>query len=145
MSPRKNGEAEGGGRVLGHEPIPSDRGERLLPATVVASHLEVCAAELAVGAEADAPLGSAQEFAEVVEHLLAGQRSISRALAGLAGRVCAGQANGALATVPALELDVLTEVLQAAANAVGYSADAIAESGPAIESMCESTAQNTRL
>lgn len=131
--------------VLGHEPIPSDRGERVLPATVVASHLEACAAELAAGAEADAPLGTAEEFAEVVQHLLAGQRSLSRALAALAGRVWTAHEAGALPEVPPIELEVLTEVLHAAGNAVGYSADAIAESGPAIECMCESTARNTRL
>jgi hypothetical protein len=139
--PGSQGESEGGDRVvLGHEPIPS-----VLPATVVASHLAVCAAELAVSAGADVPLGNADEFAEVVQNLLSAQRSVAAALAGLAGRVEAGQATGALAATPAIELEVISEVLQAAANAVGYSADAIAESGPAIESMCESTARNTRL
>jgi hypothetical protein len=117
----------------------------VLPATVVASHLEACAAELAAGTEAGRSPGNAGEFAEIAGHLLAGQRSLARALAGMAGRIQAGQENGTLAVVPAVELEVLTEVLRAAGNAVGYSADALAESGPSFESLVESTPADTRL
>jgi hypothetical protein len=131
--------------MLEHEPIPSRRGQCALPATVVASHLESCAGELAAGMAAGFEVGTAEEFAEVAAHLLAGQRSVARTLAGLAGRVRDGQESGTLATVPPLELEVLSEVLQAAAKAVGYSADALTEAGPSFESLIESAAPDTRL
>ncbi|WP_020671249.1 hypothetical protein [Amycolatopsis nigrescens] len=137
--------------MLGHEQFPERDAEPTpsisLPATVVASHLQACAAELATGMDPvnAAGVGSATELAEVVRHLLDGQRHISNALAGLAGRLHDQHESGALAAVPAIDLDVLTEVLHAAANAVGYSADALAEAGPSLEHLIDFSGGDTRL
>lgn len=131
--------------MLGHESIPSESGELLMPATVVASHLKTCAAELAASAEAGHSLGNAEDFAEIAGHLLAGQQAIARVLTGMAGRIRVGANNGTLAAVPTLEVEVLGEILQAAGKAVGYSAEALAESGPSFESLVESSSADTRL
>lgn len=98
--------------------------ERVLPATVVASHLEVCAAELAAG---PVPLG---ELAEVLDHLVTGQRHLSLALASLADR---------LDTATAAEAASLSEVLRAAASASGHAADALAASEHLVETIVDDT------
>ncbi|MCU1687501.1 MAG: hypothetical protein JWQ81_8240 [Amycolatopsis sp.] len=117
----------------------------MLPVTVVAAHLRTCAVELAAAAEDGSPWGTAEDFAAVVGDLLAGQRAVARALDALADRVRAGQDAGALAEVSPVELQVTTEVLQAAATAVVCSADALEESVPSIERMVESIPENTHL
>jgi hypothetical protein len=141
---------EGGGRVLGHEPMPGQgprQAPAVLPATVVAAHLRSCAAELAaLAAPAPDPrIGSPSEFAEVIGLLLVGQRDISHALALLAGRVRDGQESGALSAVPSPDLDVLAEVLRVAAGAVGHATDALAESVPSLGVLVDSAGEDSRL
>jgi citrate lyase gamma subunit len=87
--------------------------ELILPATVLASHLEFCAAELA--ADPAAP----DDLAQVVGQLVAGQRHIAATLARLAVR---------LDSVPVADRAALAEVLRASARATGHAADALAES-----------------
>lgn len=84
--------------------------EPVLPATVVAAHLSACAAELPSGL----PLA---ELPETVAHLVAGQRHIATALAGLATRLATGPMSADRAA--------LVEVLRAAAAASGHAADAL--------------------
>jgi hypothetical protein len=86
--------------------------ELILPATVLTSHLESCAAELA--ADTEPP----DDFAEVVGRLVSGQRAIAVTLYRLAGQ---------LDEVPAADRAALGEVLRAAARATGHAADALAE------------------
>jgi hypothetical protein len=86
--------------------------ELILPATVLTSHLEFCAAELA--ADTEPP----DDLAQVVSQLVSGQRLIGATLERLAGRLDA---------VPAVDRPALAEVLQAAARASGHAADALAE------------------
>ncbi|MBN6033393.1 hypothetical protein [Amycolatopsis sp. 195334CR] len=105
-------------------------GEPVLPGSIVAAHLEACAAELAGSAE----VGTAGELADVLEHLACGQRQLSLALTRLAGVVRGSQVDGAL-----------TEVLEAAATAAGYSADAIAESEPVLGALLQTADEDTRL
>jgi hypothetical protein len=111
----------------------------VLPITVAASHLRACAAELdgAHGTE----LG---DLAEVIADLVTGQRLLSSALNRLAERVEDGQA-GALAAAPSPEIGALAEVLQAAAGAFGYSADALAESEPLARIAADFAGPSTRL
>lgn len=98
--------------------------ERVLPATVVASHLQACAAELAAG---PVPLG---ELAEVLDHLVTGQRQLSLALERLAG---------GLDTARGIEEASLSEVLLAAASASGHAADALAASEHLVEKIIDDT------
>jgi hypothetical protein len=86
--------------------------ELVLPATVLTSHLESCAAELA--ADPDPP----DDLAAVVGRLVSGQRHIAATLARLAGQ---------LDGVPVADRDALAEILRAAARASGHAADALAE------------------
>jgi hypothetical protein len=86
--------------------------ELILPATVLTSHLESCAAELAVDP------GPPDDLAQVVSQLVAGQRHIAVTLERLAGH---------LDVVPAADRVALAEVLRAAARATGHAADALAE------------------
>lgn len=86
--------------------------ELILPATVLTTHLESCAAELA--ADPEPP----DDLARVVGQLVSGQRLIAATLARLAGQ---------LDGVPAVDRAALAEVLRAAARASGHAADALAE------------------
>ena len=100
-----------------------------LPITVAASHLRACASELNAAGQAE--LG---ELGRALDDVVAGQRLLSRALARLADRVEDGR-HDALAASPGPHVAALAEVLQAAAGAFGYSADALAESAPLVRSM----------
>lgn len=111
----------------------------VLPTTVAASHLRACAAELDDAQEVE--LG---ELATVLADLVAGQRLLSSALTRLAERVEDGQA-GLLAAAPSPEVGALAQVLQAAAGAFGYSADALAESEPFAQITAEIVGPSTRL
>ena len=86
--------------------------ELVLPATVLTSHLESCAAELA--ADPSPP----DDLAEVVGRLVSGQRHIAATLDRLAGQLDAA---------PVADRAALAEVLRAAARASGHAADALAE------------------
>ncbi len=110
--------------------------ESVLPATVIAAHLETCAAELAGGPS----VGSVGDVAAVLAHVVAGQQHLSAMLARLADYV--GDRRPA---APSPDLLALTEVLRAASAAAGYSADALAEGRPALESLVRSAGEDTRL
>ncbi|MGW4484262.1 hypothetical protein ACWEOE_10540 [Amycolatopsis sp. NPDC004368] len=114
-----------------------------LPPTVVAAHLRSCAEELAGSLRTDGEAATLGELTEVVTQLVAGQHALAHALAGLAGRV--DVRNGALAAAPSVDVEVVTEVLQAAACAVGCSAEALAEAEPSFECVSESAGPDTRL
>jgi hypothetical protein len=53
--------------------------------------------------------------------------------------------SGALAAAATVDVEVVTEVLQAAACAVGCSAEALAEAEPSFECVSESAGPDTRL
>ena len=109
----------------------------VLPGSVVASHLRASAAGLAdgtVAGRADACVGTPGELAAIIDGLVAGQRHIAAALDNLAGYVRDHRLDGAL-----------TEVLRAAAEASGYSADALAESRPLLQVVLDVTGPETRL
>jgi hypothetical protein len=114
-----------------------------LPPTVVATHLRSCAEELAAGLRCGGPGATTAELTDVVAQLVAGQEAISHALAGLAARVEGGSA--ALAAAPPLDVEVVTEVLRAAAIAARCSAEALDEVTPSFECVSESVAPDTRL
>ncbi|HEX2130667.1 MAG TPA: hypothetical protein VHH15_03840 [Actinophytocola sp.] len=78
-----------------------------LPASVLAAHLESCAAELAVSLPSLPP----EDLERVLAQLVSGQRHLAAALSGLA----------------AFQTGPLGEVLAAAARAAGHAADALAE------------------
>ncbi|GLY67068.1 hypothetical protein [Amycolatopsis taiwanensis] len=111
----------------------------VLPVTVAASHLRACAVELEKAGTAE--LG---EVTAMIHDVVAAQRHLSAALAALAARVEDGR-DTTLAAVPSPELVALTEVLQAAASAVGYSADALTESEPFAQSLADFAGTDTRL
>lgn len=111
----------------------------VLPTTVAASHLRACAAELDGAKEVE--LG---DLATVIADLVTGQRLLSSALTRLAERVEDGQP-GVLAAAPSPEVGALAQVLQAAAAAFGYSADALAESESFARITAEFAGPNTRL
>ena len=109
----------------------------VLPGSVVASHFRASAAALAEGAGADrvdACVGTAGELAAIVDNLVDGQRHIATTLGQLAEYVRARQVDMAL-----------TEVLRAAAEAAGYSADALAEGLPLLQVVLDVTGGETRL
>ncbi|GAB3501439.1 hypothetical protein GCM10027521_55150 [Amycolatopsis cihanbeyliensis] len=113
-----------------------------LPATVVAAHLEACAAELAAGTAGRRPgpsVGSVADLAEVLRLLVAGQRHLSGALEHLAERVRDGDDS----RPP--EQDALAAVLRAAAEAAGYSADALAEGETPLGRLLRTDDEDTRL
>ena len=114
-----------------------------LPPTVVATHLRTCAEELAAGLRCGGPGATTAELADVVAQLVAGQEAISHALAGLVARVEGG--SDALAAAPALDVQVVKEVLRAAAIASRCSAEALDEVTPSFECVSESVAPDTRL
>ena len=142
----------------GHELIPPSRGDDgtamselrapVLPATVMAAHLESCAAGLASGTtrrRAGDCVVDVDDLVDVVRHLIAGQRHISTALGRLAGHLRDQHDNGPLGVVPSEDLLALTDVLQAAARAAGYSADALAETAPLMDVVVEAAGGDTRL
>jgi hypothetical protein len=103
----------------------------------MASHLEASAAGLAEGTvprRVGECVSTAGELAAIIEHLLAGQRHLSATLAQLAGYVRNRGLDGAL-----------TEVLTAAAEASGYTAEALAQSGPMVQAVVDATGADTRL
>jgi hypothetical protein len=109
----------------------------VLPGSVVASHLQASAASLAAGTagmRADACVGTAGELAAIVDHLVAGQRCLRAALSQLAGYTRDRGLDPAL-----------FEVLVAAAEATGHSADALAESRPLVQLVLDVTGAETRL
>ncbi|WP_410571770.1 hypothetical protein [Amycolatopsis sp. cmx-4-61] len=114
-----------------------------LPPTVVAIHLRSCAEELAAGLRCGGPGATTAELTDVVAQLVAGQEAISHALAGLAARVEGG--SEALAAAPPLDVEVVTEVLRAAAIASRCSAEALDEVTPSFECVSESVSPDTRL
>lgn len=125
--------------MLGHEQDPP---RLALPPTVVAAHLRTCAEELAGSLQPGGSPATAGELAEVVEQLVAGQQALASALAGLAVRVDAADS---LAAAPPVDLEVVTEVLRAAATAVACSAEALDEARPSFECVSESAGPDTRL
>lgn len=86
--------------------------ELILPATVLTSHLESCAAELAVDPEPP------DDLAQVVGQLVSGQRHIAVTLERIARQLDAA---------PVADRAALAEILRAAARATGHAADALAE------------------
>ncbi|WP_236794048.1 hypothetical protein [Amycolatopsis sp. GM8] len=111
----------------------------VFPATVAASHLRACAAELDSAEEMELA-----DLAPVIADLVNGQRLLSSALTRLAERVEDGQ-SGVLAAAPSPQVGALAQVLQAAAGAFGYSADALAESEPFARIAAEFAGPDTRL
>jgi hypothetical protein len=111
----------------------------VLPVTVAASHLRACAAELAKAR--DTELG---DLVEVIGGVVAAQRHLSAALAGMGDRVFRGQ-DTALAAVPSPQLEALVDILQTAASAFCYSADALTESEPFARYLAELAGTDTRL
>lgn len=112
-------------------------GMSVLPGSVMAAHLETSAAGLAEGTvprRVGECVGTAGELAAVVERLLAGQRHISATLAQLAGYVRNRGLDGSL-----------TEVLTAAAEASGYTAQALEQTGPMVRAVLDATGPDTRL
>ena len=99
--------------------------ESVLPATVMTAHLAACAEALA---ETDVPVA---DMAEAVEDLVAGQRHIATALAGLAGRLARGPVTEDRAA--------LVEVLRAAAAASSHAAEALDAGGQLFESVANET------
>ncbi len=98
-------EPEGGAEVAGRELI--------LPATVLTSHLESCAAELA--ADPEPP----DDLAQVVGQLVSGPAAHRRR------RWSGSRARSDAA--PVADRAALAEILRAAARATGHAADALAE------------------
>lgn len=112
-------------------------GMSVLPGSVVAAHLQASAAALADGTAPErvgACVGTAGELATIIEHVVAGQRYLSAALAQLGDYV------GARRVDPAL-----VEVLGAAAEAAGHSADALAESRSLVQVVLDVTGADTHL
>ncbi|MEV7549828.1 hypothetical protein AB0N89_09415 [Amycolatopsis sp. NPDC089917] len=130
--------------MLGNEQNPPGPPRTSLPPTVVASHFRACADDLAVSLTAAGTAATVPELIKVVRHLVAGQQALAIALEGMAGRVEIGS-EGALSTAPMVDVEVVAEVLRAAATAVDCSADALAESRPSFECVSESVAPDTRL
>lgn len=128
--------------MLGSEQNP----QRLsLPPTVVAGHLRTCADELTESLQVTGAQATAGELAEVVTQLVAGQHALSEALAGLSARIGLAQRTGALAAAPPVDVQVVTEILQVAAEAMGCSAEALGEVVPSFECVSESVGPDTRL
>jgi hypothetical protein len=109
----------------------------VLPGSVVAAHFQASAAGLAEGVAADrvdACVGTAGELAEIVDNLVAGQRQVAVALGRLADYVRDRRVDVAL-----------SEVLRAAGEASGFSADALAEGIPLLQVVLDVTGGETRL
>jgi hypothetical protein len=100
----------------------------ILPATVVAAHLESCAVALA-GARFAGP----DDIAVLVPVLARAQRQLAIALNNLALRSDGRPATGPWDIAQAAEVPALTEVLAAASDAADSAADALAEALPLLE------------
>lgn len=123
-------------------------GMTVLPGSVVASHLRSCATGLADGTtprHVPVCVGTAGELAAVIGNLVAGQHHISATLAQLADYVRERHLAGTLDAVPTEDLTALIDVLRAAAEAAGYSADALAESHPVLRVVLDVTGADTHL
>jgi hypothetical protein len=118
-------------------PAVPELGMSVLPGSVVAAHLRSSAASLAGGTAADrvdACVGTAGELAAIVDSLVAGQQDIAAALVRLADYTRDRGLDGAL-----------NEVLRAAAEASGYSAEALAAGVPLVQGVLDVTGADTRL
>lgn len=142
---RVSSDSEGGDRVLGHEQNPPGRQRLTLPPTVVASHLRSCADDLATSLTAPGAAATVPELLQVAAQLVSGQQALAVALEGMAIRVEGGGREGTLAAAPEVDVEVVAEVLRAAATAVGCSAEALDEARPSFECVSESVAPDTRL
>lgn len=123
-------------------------GTSTLPGTVLAAHLDACAAGLADSTTSQRVatcVGTAGELAEILDHLVAGQHHLSVTLARLAGHLRDRRQAGAVDAAVLEDLAALTDVLRAAAQAAGYSAQALAESGPVVAAVVEAAGGGTRL
>jgi hypothetical protein len=123
-------------------------GMTVLPGSVVASHFQASATGLADGTtpqRAAACVGTTGELAAIIGHLVAGQHYVSATLAQLADYLRGRRLTGALDEVPAEDLIALTEVLRAAAQAAGFSAEALAESRPMVQVVLDVTGADTHL
>ena len=112
-------------------------GMTVLPGSVVAAHLHASASGLADGtvpARARSCIETPRELAEVIDHLVAGQREIAATLAQLADYVRDRRLDRAL-----------SEVLRASAEAAGFSADALSESESLVQVVLDVTGADTRL
>ncbi|WP_245633940.1 hypothetical protein [Amycolatopsis jejuensis] len=109
----------------------------------MAGHLRTCAEELAASLRGDGQAATLGELSEVITQLVAGQHALAHAIAGLAGRV--DVRNAALAAASAEDVEVVTEVLQSAACAVGCSAEELADAEPFFESVSDSAGPDTRI
>lgn len=130
------------------EPTGVPEGAPTLPATVAATHLAACAAELAAGTTPAAiPVGVADlgELVAVIEDLVAGQRHIATALDRLAGHFAGRPERGALALVSSPDLHALAEVLGAAASASGHAAGALAQTAPVFDIVLGAVGPDTPL
>lgn len=132
----------------GYDPIRNGAATGVLPGTVLAAHLESSAAGLASGLaspNAGACLGRVADLAEIVQHVVAGQQHLSGTLTRLAEHVHGRHTSGPLAAVSSAEIRALTEVLNAASDAIRHSAEALAESAPILENVRESAGPDTHL
>jgi hypothetical protein len=140
------GAGKDGGQVAWRERIPPNGGEHdttpILPATVLADHLQASAAGLATDTahgRASASVGTVGELTAVLRQLVASQQHISETLAQLAGQVSA-------CSIPAETPDLvaLSEVLHAAASAAGHSADALAAGAPLLDAVQAAAGEGAR-
>jgi hypothetical protein len=109
----------------------------VLPGSVVAAHLQASAASLASGVAGERVhtcVGTAGELAAIVDSLVDGQRHIAAALARLADYTGERGLDGAL-----------IEVLKAASEASGYTAEALAAGVPLVQRVLDVTGADTRL
>jgi hypothetical protein len=104
----------------------------ILPATVAAAHLESCAAELAGVAFA-----GLDDVTAIVPMLARAQRQLAVALGNLARHTDGGRPGGARDVGGSAELAALTEVLRAASDAAGATANALGESLPLLENLAD--------
>ena len=104
----------------------------ILPATVAAAHLESCAAELA-GTE----FAGLDDVTAIVPVLVRAQRQLAVALGNLARHTDGGRPGGARDVGGSAELAALTEVLRAASDAAGATANALGESLPLLENLAD--------
>ena len=104
----------------------------ILPATVAAAHLESCAAELA-----GVTFAGLDDVTAIVPVLARAQRQLAVALGNLARHTDGGRPGGARDVGGSAELAALTEVLRAASDAAGATANALGESLPLLENLAD--------
>jgi hypothetical protein len=105
----------------------------ILPATVAATHLEACAAELA----GEAAIGGLDDVLAIVPVLARAQRRLAVALGNLATHTDGGRPTGARDVGDSAALAALGEVLRAASDAADATADALGEALPLLESLAD--------